>query len=64
MVGRARRLAVESHRAELDSIIAEQPHASISGDVTRTIGEVAAGFVAAATNASVLVMQAAHTSSS
>ena len=64
VVGRARRLAVESHHAELHSIIAEQPHSSIGGDVTRAIGGVAAGFVASATNASVLVMQAAHSSSS
>ncbi|KAF8592107.1 potassium:hydrogen antiporter [Ramaria rubella] len=63
VVGRARRLAVESHYAELDNIISEQPHALISSDVTRTIGEVAAGLVASGTNASgMLVMQAALTS--
>jgi len=57
VVGRARRLAVESHAAELQTIIAE--HSSVSSDVSKTIGEVAAGFVASATNANVLVMQAA-----
>lgn len=63
VVGRSRRLAVESHRDELRSIISDQAHSPISGDVTRTIGEVGAGFVATATNASgILVMQSAHPS--
>jgi K+:H+ antiporter len=64
VVGRARRLAAESHHDELDKLISEQAHSSVSGDVTRTIGEVAAGFVAAGTNVSgILVMQSNHTSS-
>lgn len=63
VVGRGRRLAVESHHKELQKIISEQTKSFISGDVTKTIGEVAAGFVATATNASgILVMQSAHTS--
>lgn len=63
VVGRGRRLAVESHRDELDKLIAAQTHSSISEDVTKTIGAVGAGFVAAGTNVSgMLVMQSAHTS--
>jgi len=64
VTGRSRRLAAESHRAELDSIIAERGHTSINGDVARTVGEVAAGLIAGAINASgILVVQAAHCSS-
>ncbi|KAF8507595.1 Sodium/hydrogen exchanger family-domain-containing protein [Gautieria morchelliformis] len=64
VVGRGRRLAAESHHDELDKLISEQAHTPVSGDVTRTIGEVAAGFVVAGTNVSgILVMQSTHTSS-
>ncbi|KAF8524651.1 Sodium/hydrogen exchanger family-domain-containing protein [Hysterangium stoloniferum] len=60
--GRGRRLAPESHRAELNGIIAEQ--SSVNANVAKTVGEVGAGFMAAATNASgILVLQAAGGSS-
>ncbi|KIJ57015.1 hypothetical protein M422DRAFT_198385 [Sphaerobolus stellatus SS14] len=59
VTGRSKK-ASESHRAELDSIIAEQNHPSIDDEVTKTVGKVAAAFMAAAIKASgILVLQAA-----
>lgn len=63
VTGRSRRLATESHRAELDSIIAEQGLPSINSDVAKTLGEVAAGLIFTTNNASgILVVQAANSS--
>ncbi|KAF8524646.1 cation/H+ exchanger [Hysterangium stoloniferum] len=59
--GRGRRFAAETHRAELNSIMAES---SVNADIAKTVGEVGAGFIAAAIKASgILVLQAVNTSS-
>ena len=50
---------VESHLSELSSIIAEQ--LSVSADIAKNVGEIAAGFMATSTPATgVLVLQAVH----
>jgi hypothetical protein len=59
--GRGRRLAAESHRTELASIMAEQ--SSVNDGVAKTVGEVAAGFMAGTNASGILVLQAAHGSS-
>lgn len=69
VVGRGRRLPLESHRGELNQLIgAQQAHSSMSEDVTRTVGEVGAAFVVAASASNIggmLVMQqSAHVSAS
>ncbi|KAF8511629.1 Sodium/hydrogen exchanger family-domain-containing protein [Hysterangium stoloniferum] len=57
--GRGRRFTPESHRAELDSILAEQ--SSVNADVAKTVGEVGAGFMAAGTKSNgILVLQAVN----
>jgi hypothetical protein len=59
VTGRGRRMAMESHHAELGSIIREnQGKGSIRAEVSRTVGDVATAFMIG-TNASVLIMQAA-----
>lgn len=59
VTGRGRRMATESHHAELKSIIQEnQGKGSIRAEVSRTVGDVATAFMIG-TSASVLVMQAA-----
>lgn len=57
VVGRSRRLATESHQAELKQILGEN-NSSIGTDVRNTLGEVATALIASGVNASVLVMQA------
>ncbi|KAF7975633.1 hypothetical protein HWV62_9073 [Athelia sp. TMB] len=57
VVGRSRRLAPDSHEAELRKIIEERGAAG-SQSVARTLGPAGAALVAASTNASLLVMQA------
>jgi hypothetical protein len=51
VVGRSRRMAVESHKVELREL-------KRGVDVSKTVGEVGAAIVGTDTNASVLVMQA------
>ncbi|HEV7738105.1 MAG TPA: hypothetical protein VGO47_12145 [Chlamydiales bacterium] len=64
VTGRSRRLAAESHQVELSSIVAERNDASISNDVTKTVGEVATAVMAAGINVNgLLVIQAANASS-
>ena len=58
VLGRSRRLAPESHQVELRQIVGERGSAGGSESVSRTLGEVGAAFVAAGTNASLLVLQA------
>ncbi|KAG7447669.1 cation/H+ exchanger [Guyanagaster necrorhizus] len=58
MMGRSRRMAVESHKSELAKIVAEKG-ASIGSSVTKTLGDVGAALVADGAKASLLVVQAA-----
>jgi len=58
MVGRSRRMAVESHKAELQKLIASHG-ASIGSAVPKTVGDVGAALVASGSSASLLVLQAA-----
>ncbi|KAH9943171.1 cation/H+ exchanger [Epithele typhae] len=59
VVGRSRRMAVESHRAELQVLYATRG-GPLGSELPKTLGDVAAGFVAAGSSASMLVMQAAR----
>jgi hypothetical protein len=58
IVGRGRRMAVESHECELQKILESS---SIGGDMRRTVGDVGTAFIVA-TDVSILVLQAAHAS--
>lgn len=57
VVGRSRRLAVESHRAELKELMEE--HSSVGNEVKKTIGDVATSFVVSGCKAGLVVIQAA-----
>ena len=59
VVGRSRRMAVESHHAELQELCVER-NASIGSELPKTLGQVACALVAAGTSASLLVVQAAQ----
>ncbi|KAF7294212.1 hypothetical protein HMN09_01149600 [Mycena chlorophos] len=56
--GRSRRMAVESHKGELESIVSGKGTAIVSA-LSKTVGDVSAALVASGTSASLLVMQAA-----
>jgi hypothetical protein len=56
VAGRSRRLAVESHQAELKELMNE--YGTVGSDVKKTIGDVATGFVVAGCGAGVVVLQA------
>ncbi|KAF8214100.1 potassium:hydrogen antiporter [Mycena galopus ATCC 62051] len=58
MLGRSRRMAVESHNAELQRLIASTG-GSIGSAVSKTVGDVGAALVASRSSASLLVLQAA-----
>ena len=58
VIGRSRRLATESHQAELRQIVGERGSVSGSDSVPRTLGDVGAALVASGVSASILVMQA------
>jgi hypothetical protein len=58
VMGRSRRLAAESHQAELRQIVGERGVTSSSDSVPRTLGDVGAALVASGVGASILVMQA------
>ena len=58
LVGRSRRMAVESLYGELPSLITET-QSSISTSVPKTLGDVGAALVATNVNASLLILQAA-----
>jgi len=64
VVGRARRLAVESHEAELGVLLAEQGAGQVGTEVRKTIGDVGCAFAISATKASLLVVQACEAASS
>lgn len=57
VAGRSRRLAVESHRAELKELMDE--HVSVGNEVKKTIGDVATSFVVSGCKAGLVVVQAA-----
>ncbi|KAJ7129154.1 potassium:hydrogen antiporter [Mycena epipterygia] len=61
MIGRSRRMAVESHQAELQRLISSNG-TSIGSAVPKTVGDVGAALVASGTRASLLVLQAAASS--
>lgn len=52
-------MAVESHEAELRQIVSQGGNA-IGSEARKALGDVAAAFVMARTNASLLVVQACH----
>ncbi|KAJ7859959.1 Sodium/hydrogen exchanger family-domain-containing protein [Mycena olivaceomarginata] len=62
LLGRSRRMAVESHAAELQRLIASKG-ASIGSAVSKTVGDVGAALVASGSSASLLVLQAAVSTS-
>lgn len=65
VAGRGRRLA-ESHHIELRALVEENGKgygAGFGAEISRTVGDVAAAFVASGTNASLLVLQAADAAS-
>ncbi|KAF8214149.1 potassium:hydrogen antiporter [Mycena galopus ATCC 62051] len=62
MLGRSRRLAVESHQAELQRLIASKG-TSIGSAVSKTVGDVGAALVASGSSTSLLVLQAAISAS-
>ncbi|RPD80802.1 hypothetical protein L226DRAFT_453651 [Lentinus tigrinus ALCF2SS1-7] len=59
VVGRSRRMAVESHHTELVELCVER-NASLGSELPKTLGDVACAFVATGTNFSLLVLQAAQ----
>jgi hypothetical protein len=58
VIGRSRRLAVESHKHELKALIKKRG-SPLSGEVAKTLGDVGAGLVASCQGTSLLVVQAA-----
>lgn len=58
MVGRGRRMAVESHEHELQKVLESS---NIDRDVRRTVGDVGTAFIVAS-DVGILVLQAAHAS--
>ena len=58
VVGRSRRMAVESHHAELQELAAR--NASLGTELAKTLGPVASAFVAKGSGASLLVVQASQ----
>lgn len=61
VAGRGRRLAVESHAAELRDILASQ--GGTGTEVRKTLGDVACAFVVSNVKAGLMVVQAAPKSS-
>ncbi|KAI0059628.1 hypothetical protein BV25DRAFT_1060362 [Artomyces pyxidatus] len=58
VMGRSRRLAVESHHHELKELMEE--HGGVGSEVNKTVGDVATAFVLAGVNSGLIVMQASH----
>ncbi|KAI0040269.1 hypothetical protein FA95DRAFT_1527812 [Auriscalpium vulgare] len=58
VMGRSRRLAVESHHQELKELTNE--HGGVGSEVKKTVGDVATAFILSGVNAGLVVMQAAH----
>lgn len=61
IVGRSKRLAVESHTKELGQLMSEPAHHKVSSDVRKTLGEVPTAVVSAGGNFGVMVVQASIT---
>ncbi|KAF7335337.1 K(+)/H(+) antiporter 1 [Mycena sanguinolenta] len=61
MLGRSRRMAVESHKKELQRLIANKG-TPIGSSVSKTLGDVGAALVASGSSPSLLVLQAAISS--
>ncbi|KAI0058946.1 cation/H+ exchanger [Artomyces pyxidatus] len=61
VAGRSRRMAVESHHAELRQLLSEH-NTSLGSEVPKTFGEVATAFVATGVNVSLIVLQSAASS--
>ena len=59
VVGRSRRLAVETHATELRTLLAEKS-TQLSADFVKTTGDLGAAFVAVNASTSLLVLQAAQ----
>ncbi|KAI0254793.1 Sodium/hydrogen exchanger family-domain-containing protein [Lactifluus subvellereus] len=57
VAGRSRRMAIDSHRRELNQLISER-NASLPPDVAKTFGDVASAFVVAGGSVSLVVTQA------
>ena len=57
VAGRSRRMAVDSHQAELRQLIAEKG-ISVGSEAPKTLGDVAAAYVATGVNGSLVVLQA------
>ncbi|KAH9949815.1 Sodium/hydrogen exchanger family-domain-containing protein [Amylocystis lapponica] len=57
VVGRSRRLAVESHQGELKQLMEE--HSAVGNEVKRTVGDIGTALVVGGCKASVVVLQAA-----
>ncbi|THH14981.1 hypothetical protein EW146_g5432 [Bondarzewia mesenterica] len=57
VAGRSRCMGVESHQVELRQLMAEKG-ISVASEAPRTLGDVAAAFVAAGANVSLVVLQA------
>ena len=58
IVGRSRRLAVATHASELQQLFTEH-NATMPADLTKTLGDLGAAFVAVNANANLLILQAA-----
>ena len=57
VTGRSRRLAVENHSVELQTLMDEHSH--VGAEVRKTVGDVATAFVVAGVGSGVVVVQAA-----
>lgn len=61
VVGRSRRLAVESHHAELTAMVKNGGH-HLSGEFRKTVGDVASAIVIGGVRADMFVLQAGNES--
>ena len=57
VVGRSRRMALESHKRELNQLVSEH-NASLRSNIAKTFGDIASAFVVAGGNVNLIVMQA------
>jgi hypothetical protein len=62
VAGRSRRLAVESHGAELKGLMEEHGTTAAGHEVRKTLGDVATAFVATRSHVGMIVVQAAISS--
>lgn len=58
VIGRSRRMAAETHNAELKALIKKRG-TPLSGEVPKTLGEMGAAIVASNAGTSLLILQAA-----